>query len=528
MHLPDRYDLYWGDLHKHLTGPGAPVERIGDALSDARERLDFCVAYCYPFAWRRIGDPPGRKVEEVPESDVPDWWDAVREHAAAFTDPGEFVVFPAYEWHGDRHRWGDHHVIYRGEGGPIDGTTDLPDLYDALADEAAFVVPHHTGYRVGNRGKDWDCHDPEQSPVMEIYSSHGSSEGVGTPVPMLDNESMGPRTSGGTFRDGLSRGRRVGIVASNDGPGSPGSWNRGLAGVWATDLTREALWEAVGARRTYGATGDPIELWWSIDGRPMGGVVDPAGDLRATVSVSCPRPLDRIELLDADGVVETYAHRDRAAGAGGGDDDRYRLLVEFGWGPTSRYGPLERTAVEWCGRLRVENGDLLRARPRFTGAGQSLGPVEGDGCRFDLVTSREELSDPELPEQESLHVRQGVFATVRAPDLDDARLVVDLEDRDSPSAALADVADRAELFAFEDESLAQVEAEFGVRPEGTDEAFVGYSTAPKVKVHPLAPRSACVAEATFDLEGSPGDAYYVRASQVNRQYAWGSPIWVAE
>jgi hypothetical protein len=53
------------------------------------------------------------------------------------------------------------------------------------------------------RFEDWDAYDAALSPVVEVYSSHGSSEGVGTPVPMADNPDMGPRTSGGTYRDAL-------------------------------------------------------------------------------------------------------------------------------------------------------------------------------------------------------------------------------------------------------------------------------------------------------------------------------------
>jgi len=44
----------------------------------------------------------------------------------------------------------------------------------------------------------------------------------------------------------------------------------GVTGVYATDLTREAIFEALRERRTYGTTGDRIIVDWRLDGHPMG------------------------------------------------------------------------------------------------------------------------------------------------------------------------------------------------------------------------------------------------------------------
>ena len=78
-----------------------------------------------------------------------------------------------------------------------------------MRDRDALVIPHHTGFAVGERGKDWDRFDPELSPVMEVFSAKGSSEGTDTPRPMAFN-SMGPRTTGGT-RGGMSGGPLFGV-----------------------------------------------------------------------------------------------------------------------------------------------------------------------------------------------------------------------------------------------------------------------------------------------------------------------------
>ncbi|MFB6218649.1 MAG: DUF3604 domain-containing protein, partial [Halobacteriaceae archaeon] len=307
---PQSYDVYWGDFHKHISEPIKNLDRIDDALVDASYNVDIYPVLCYPFTWFATGDIGfeyrterrdwwGMREETIQNRpEFYDWWETVQRAAADHHDPGGFVTFPAYEWNGNRRRWGDHNVIHFEEGGPLDDEWELPDLYDNLheLDMPAMALPHHTAYKHGERAKDWDEFDPELSPVMEVYSNHGSSEGVGTPVPMESNPSMGPRATGGGLQDGLDAGCRVGVIASNDSGGLPGSWDAGVAGVWAEELTREAVWEALEERRTYGSTGDRIELWYELDGEPMGSVVE-AEDPTARVEVECARALDRVELV---------------------------------------------------------------------------------------------------------------------------------------------------------------------------------------------------------------------------------------
>lgn len=514
------YELYWGDLHKHLTGPGTRTERIGETVRMARTHLDFTAVYCYPFEHYEQGT--GLRVETT--GDRPrfeGWWEEIEEQSRAHNDPGSFVTFPAYEWHGDRRRWGDHHVVYFEEGYPLDDESDVRDLVDALADRRAFLVPHHTSYRVGERGKDWSVHDPELSPVMEVYSTHGSSEGIETPVAMGFNRSMGPRTSGGSLRDGLDAGHRFGIVASNDGAGVPGSWNRGIAGVWATDLTREAIWEAIAARRTCGVTGDRIAVWWTLDGVPMGGVTGEEGPLAAAIEVDCPQPLDRIDVIHDGRVADTYTHQD-ACEVDADPPGVYRLLVEFGWGPTRDYGDFDDTDIRWEGTARVESGALRSVQPRFVGEGQSY-DVDDGRCRFSLLTSRD-AGDTELPETVTRHHRQGLVFEIEAST--ETTLHVDFDDRESLSVPFADAVERGHLFAYLNEGARRLEDAFGVPEEELGNVDRRYHVSPKVNVHRAAPEAACRASVTVDVPTESGDYVYVRVSQVDGQYAWASPVFV--
>lgn len=525
MNSPDEpaFDLYWGDLHKHMTGPGADRSKLDEVLGYARQHLDVSVVHCYPFKWYRKGRESGIREESVGhDSDFDEWWETIQAASKRHLDPGSFVTVPAYEWHGNRTRWGDHNVYYREEGHPIDPAWELPDLLDNMADRPALVIPHHTAYAVGNRGKDWDVLDPELSPLVELYSSHGASESADAPVQMAMNRSMGPRTPGGSFQDGLDRGHRIGAVASNDGPGLPGTWGNGLAGIWATDLTRDGIWEALKARRTVGVTGDRISLWWRLDGHPLGTVVDGPVTRQATVEVDCPRPLDRVELVHDGDVARTYVHDDPDDAS----SDRYRMLVEFGWGPSPEYGDFNTVERSWQGAIRAVDGTLTDVKPRFKGFGQEYTVADG-ACQFDLVTSREAV-DGMLPELDADRAIQAFVVEVEGDD--DTAVEIALDDREPLTVSLEEARREGTLFSFTEESLERLQTEFELEREDIDNPDVIYHNAHKVRCSRAVPRSACRATVTFDdLPTSDGeDYYYVRVAQRNGQYAWASPVWVTE
>ena len=515
MSVPDEYDLYWGDFHKHVP-EGGSIDRIDDVVVDAKEHLDVYPVLCYPFEWQSKGD--GGSIGEETVGDRPefnDWWAAVEAASAKHNDPGEFVTFPAYEWNGNRTRWGDRNVIYFEEGYPLDSAWSVAQLNENLMRRRAFAIPHHTAYQVGNRGQDWDHYDPVLSPVTEVYSTHGSSEAVDTPVPMAQNADMGPRTSGGTYRDALDRGHRVGAIASNDLAGLPGTWGKGVAGVWAESLTRGGIWEALESRRTYGVTGDRIELWWTMNGEPMGSVLKGATELEASVSISSPRPLRHVELVHNGRVSETYSHHanwDVADPPHG----RCSVLVEFGWGPNDSYGDFDRTAVEWDGELRIDDGTLVGAQPRLTGFGQRYEVFEG-GCEFKLVTDRRDGTVGDV---------QGFHVTLDATP--DSELVVHLATGERWVVPIATAVDRSHLFVRHEQSVERIETDFGLSEDDIENPDVYFHNAPKVMVHPVYPRAASTATVTFEPPVTGDDYYYVRASQIDGQYAWSSPIWVEQ
>ncbi|MCM8770021.1 MAG: DUF3604 domain-containing protein [Candidatus Omnitrophica bacterium] len=373
--MRDRFSLYWGDLHTHFQDLAQ-----GDfLLQAARENIDFTAVLCYPFFQEEKNGFLIETTRQRPEFLT--WWARVNELSAKHHQPGRFVTFPGYEWHGNRTRYGDHNVIYQQEGFPLDDTWSLPTLYRKMKKRLALVIPHHTAYYVGFRGKDWRYFDPQPSPLMEIFSSHGSSEGIETPRSLETNINMGPLTSGGSFQDGLAFGHQIGVIGSNDGPGLPGRWGLGRAAVWAEELTRESLWEAFQSRRTYAVTGDRITLELWAEGKPMGSIFQAGRTVELEVNLECSSFLDRVELIHNNLRTESFIPQPSSQISSW--QKHYKVRVEMGWGPANSRGfsyP-SGTYWKWKGSLVVKNGRLRQTEKCITLPGQKLA-FEQQGGRW--------------------------------------------------------------------------------------------------------------------------------------------------
>lgn len=506
----DTYHLYWGDLHTHLSD----LDRGDEILAAARENIDFTAVLCYPFRWE---EKRGLRVETVGQRpEFLQWWEALRELSRRHHAPGAFVTFLGYEWHGNRTRWGDHNVIYHDEDNPLDDARELPGLYANLRARRALAIPHHTGYHPGWRGRDWSVYDPDLSPVMEICSIHGSSEGDTAPLPMVSNPSMGPRTSGGTYQDALARGYRLGVIASNDYRGLPGRWGIGRAAVWATDCTREALWEAIHARRTYAVTGDRMVLWLSVGGAPMGSVVDVQGRVDVDVAVEGSDAIDRVELIHNGRVLATYCHSGTWE-AGAPRSGAWKVRFEAGWGPAATYGFAPQD-LRWDCRLDLDRGRLAGVEPCFSLLGQGVDERGARHCAWHLTTAARTDNSP-------FGMTQAVVLEVAGDESTRCRFAVDGH---VLKCRVGELAEGARLVPLIDESRRRVEEAFGLREEHLGNPDVYFHNARKVLLHRAVPEAGYRVRHTFEgLELDPGEGYvYARVTQRNGQMAWSSPVWV--
>ncbi len=192
--------------------------------------------------------------------------------------PGKFVTFTGFEWTsefdggGNLYR-GHYNAIFRtvGSGDDFfsasDPATNTPlELWTALRKSAGgpqnvLTFAHHTSRRMA--WLTWNYYDPEMAPLIEIAQARGSYEYEGCYLgPELDNDCT--RVSGHYIQDGLDRGMRFGFVASGDHGG------RQLVAVYAPELTRSQIFQALKAKRVYATSGERILLDVRLNGHFMG------------------------------------------------------------------------------------------------------------------------------------------------------------------------------------------------------------------------------------------------------------------
>lgn len=284
--------LYWGDLHGQ-TEMGVGTGSVEEYFAYGRDvaGLDF-IAHC-------------ANDFQITHND----YEETRAVVRRYHQPGRFVTFLAYEWSGTTPAGGDHNVYFLGDDGPLHRSShwQVADRSDEATDRYPITRLHETFHgrgdvlilpHVGGRRANLAFHDPAFAPVIEIQSIHGLFWWFA--------------------EEALQRGLRVGFIAgSDDHSGRPGStfptsadihfgMRGGLTAVYATDLTRAALWEAIKARRCYGTTGERIIVDLRADGQPMGAEYRTSAPPRLAARIIGTAPLERVELYR--GLTCIYRH----------------------------------------------------------------------------------------------------------------------------------------------------------------------------------------------------------------------------
>lgn len=495
--------LYWGDLHTHCAisyGYGS-LER---AFRLAKEHLDFCSVVGHatwhdmPADRERHGfiiDYHREGFDRLRQN-----WSSVQETVRKNNRPGRFVSFLGYEWHSCA--FGDHNVYYLDDGGEIVERDSLEELDEAFAGREVMIHPHHIGYGAGFRGINWSHFNSRRSPAIEIFSGHGGSERDGGPYPMY--HTMGPRQYGGTVACGLALGHRFGFLGGTDHHGGyPGHYGEGRTGVYAPELTRQAIWDAIRARRCYAVTGDRIGLRFSVNEAEMGEETRGGGVREIRVSVSGADALDRIEVIKNNRPLKRVFGPPPAAEPP--DPVRAKVRVEWGWGDKEEW-------VRWDAGVRLSDGRLLSVEPCFTGD-PVLAP-SADGAI--LATGEEPVHGIVAQEERQVawfsHTRGNEHPYLRGTNA----LVLEL---DAPRTAALEFNVNGTACRY---LLADLLA-------GSRSVFIRGWRSEAMLVHRAVPEAQLRTTLEFEDAGPERetDFYYVRVAQENNQWAWASPIWVS-
>ena len=291
------YSLFFGETHEHTgftDGRGHPDDYFKTARD--QKHLDFTMLTDHDYL--------------LDEGE----WEYLIDLANSYNEPGDFVTLHAYEWSS---KFGDKNIYFQGSEADLlkrnePGSDHPEDLFDSFRDEKVLMIPHHCPSAF--RPTDWRFHDPELVRIAEIYSLHGRTESYCCMNPITPNTPANQKYTteesvinvrGKSVQDALGMGQRLGIIASSDShSGLPSTL--GMAAVYATDLSRQGIFEALYSRRCYGTTHSRIVLDFKVEGNMMGEEIIASEPIDMEVTVIGTAPIEKVEVLKNNKVFFTH------------------------------------------------------------------------------------------------------------------------------------------------------------------------------------------------------------------------------
>jgi hypothetical protein len=312
-HKGETYTLLRGNLHEHTENSNCwPAGTDGTLHEDLRYGL-----YCEAYDFAGLTDH-SYSLTEV-------YWRKTLRMTEFYNDSPYFVALPATEWtlsnngnsaigHGVGHR----NIFFSDVSEARKFIRNKEEVYSERDPETRIspklwefihahkidcvAIPHHPADET--HALDWDVHDEEIEPVVEIFQCRGNAEYRGAPrmINVSRHRPMADTDKG--FIDYALREKkyRLGFVASGD----HNSMGVGLACVWVKEVSRRGILEALRARRCFATTGDHIVVDFRVNGA-WGGETAPAGSaVNMTFKVDGADDIARVEILRNSRVIHTH------------------------------------------------------------------------------------------------------------------------------------------------------------------------------------------------------------------------------
>ena len=271
------------------------------------------------------------------------WWWLIEKSCDMYNVPRAFSTFYAYE-RSVEYPNGHRNILHTRRGVPVvsfftEAAFDRPRpliaasrgtvvendtklLYESLRRTGGISIPHTPGSQMGT---DWRDNDPEVEPVVEIFQGDRISyEHPGAPrAPRsAEDKPIGGYREEGFLWSAYRKGYRLGTIASSD------HWSTHIsyAMVYTEEPTREAIFEAIKKRRTYGAT-DNIVLDYRMGDAFMGEALATSRIPPLKIHVAGTSRIARIDIIRDEAVIYTgnpnqkevtlsYLDKDPQPGAG--------------------------------------------------------------------------------------------------------------------------------------------------------------------------------------------------------------------
>ena len=220
---------------------------------------------------------------------------------------------------------------------------------------------------VGGRTADLRWHEPTLDRLLEVHSTHATSEWF--------------------LLDALKRGYRMGVVAGSDGvdgrpgashPGHMGVRNvrGGLTAVAMPESHAQGLWSALRARHCYATTGERILLALTAGTASMGDEIRVAQMPAFDLAVEGTAPIETIDFFRDDLGVASVDLMSAATARSNS--------VRVAWTGATAPGNWQRARMQWDGELRVAGARIVeRIRGRSTRPTKDCAPSAIRGLHGD-------------------------------------------------------------------------------------------------------------------------------------------------
>ncbi len=458
-------NLYWGDTQAQTSstvGTGSVEEYYDYAKNVAR--LDFCTHQANDFMVSREA------------------WDEIYAGGIKYNKPGEFLTFIGFEWSGTSPAGGDRNVLFTGDEAivrrssswqlcepiPEEEAPTANDLHRELhkfedaGNKKVVLVPH-----VGGRRANWDYYDPSFEQVLEICSCHGIFEWF--------------------LHDALERGYKIGVVGASDDhtcrPGLAPPSNKemaiygGLGGIYAKELTRSSIAEAILARRCFATTGKKISVWTEADGNPMGSSFSSKNAPTFKVKAYGTAPIKEISIFDGKKEIDRRVINKH---------NRIKNKLRITW--QGAVGNDRNRYTTWDGDLELSKGKILSVQTlNMFATREKITKQEERKICWDSITAGHEV---------------GIIVDIDAPD--DTQITF----KTKPAS-----------FTFTLKDL--FEKDMHVDAGGV------FQCVDVTTLH--SEESVTTAEFEFkdtNFDSKNNHAYYIRMTQTDLHRAWSSPIFV--
>ncbi len=312
------HNLYWGEIHGHSSfSDGLESPQFYYEYARDKEALDFSSLTDHD-TW--LDERKWVKIKRVNEE---------------FYAEGKFVTLLGCEWSSAQFRdlegnlYGHKGVFYPGIEGSyyshlLTQYNTPTKLWKKIKEFGGISIAHHPAYAEREDsvwGTRWDYYDDKLQPLVEIYSKHGLSEVFGNPWPLFSQD---PERF---VQKALARGHKLGFTGGTDTHISRPASNMpefrrgirypkgGLTAVWAKELTRESIFNALKDRKCYATTGERIIIEFDLEGNSMGSIISrdslpDSSTINLHVFVAGTDRLEKVELIKNNQIIETKATND--------------------------------------------------------------------------------------------------------------------------------------------------------------------------------------------------------------------------